>query len=230
MPRPNPGRTPVFHIIPIEKLGSVIAHGLLSDAEAERRFGSSRPHDAAHPDLKQARRRRRVNVSAGGVMSDYVPFYFGPRSPMLYAIWRGQTDYGRSGRGQPGMIHLVCRLERLARDFPEGWCFLDGHLTRLWTQFGDTIGELDQRVDFNVMRARMWDKPDEVRAARQAEFLVHRVVPWEYVELVVTVNDDVAAEVRATMDASAMRHTPDVSVRPPGRYEPPAAFPNGYYY
>lgn len=229
MPRPSPGRTPVFHILAIEKLTSVIEHGLWCDTEAQRRFGDQAALDSAHEELKGKRRRREVPVAQRGVMADYVPFYFGPRSPMLFTIKCGNTTYGRHGRGQHGMVHLVCRLETLARDLPDRWCFIDAHLSRTWAQFGNTLEELDERVDFDVMTARKWNEPDQVKAARQAEFLVHRVVPWEYVELVVVIDETVADEVRCVVERTGTSNTPDVRPQPPGTY-PDSPFPHGYYY
>lgn len=235
MARPFPGRTPVFHIIPIEKLRSVIEHGLLCDAEARDRFGDQVATDAAHAGLKAARREKAVvgpdgaPVAQGGTMDSYVPFYFGPRSPMLFAIKCGQTEYGRHGRGQRGMVHLALRLESLAQDHPDGWCFVDAHLTRAWARFGDTLEELDDWVDFGAMTAKFWNQPDELRAARQAEFLIHRVVPWEYVELIVVIDDEVEQEVAAVLEQSGVQHIPEVRVRAPGHY-PDSPFPYGYYY
>lgn len=229
MPRPHPGRTPVFHIIPVEKLASVIQHGLVCDGNAQHRFGPQQSTDAAHPPLKESRRCKAVEGAQGGVLADYVPFYFGPRSPMLYSIMRGNTEYGRTGRGQAGMVHLVYRLEVLARDFPGRWCFIDAHPTRAWARFGDTIDEVDERIDFDVMKAQWWSGSDETLATRQAEFLVHDVVPWEYVELVVAMNETVGDEVRECISQSGTSHCPSVYARPPGSY-PQSAFKNGYYY
>jgi hypothetical protein len=228
MARPNPGFTPVFHILPIEKLVSVIEHGLLCDAHAQHMFGTQHSIDAAHSSLKEVRRRRTIPVAPGGVMADYVPFYFGPRSPMLFSIKCGNTEYGRNGRGQAGMVHLVLHLEVLARDFDGLWCFVDGHLTRAWVQFGTSLDELDQRIDFDVMRARWWNAPDEVRSARQAELLVHRLVPWKYVAFIVVMNDRVASEVRELIIGSDTSHRPKVIAQPAG--QPTPAWPCGYYY
>lgn len=229
MPRPQPGRTPVFHIVPIEKLGSIVEHGLNCDTVVHERFGARPCLSAAYPGLKTQRRMKSVPVAVGGVMADYVPFYFGPRSPMLYTIWRGNTAYGREGRGQAGMVHLVLRLEALAKDYPGRWCFIDAHLAREWSRFGDTLDELDERIDFATMRRRQWNTPDEVRARRQAECLVGHVVPWRYVELVVVIDDGVAAEVKDVMSRCGSPHVPEVRVRAPGLYEG-AWFPYGYYY
>lgn len=223
-----PGKTPVFHIIPIEKLESVVRHGLLCDVEANRRFGSQSELSAAHDSLKGRRRRKMVPVAAEGVMADYTPFYFAPRSPMLFSIQCGKTEYGRNGRGQEGMIHLVLHLERLVRDFPGRWCFIDAHMTREWAQFGATLAELDERVDFEAMCARIWNE-DGTKARRQAEFLVHSVVPWEYVEAIVVMTERVCEEVRNVLAASGEHHVPTVVARPPGSYAD-SAFPHGFYY
>lgn len=228
VPRPTPGKTPVFHIIPIEKLGSVVEHGLFCDVEASRRFGAQSKLSAAHDTLKAQRRRKAVPVAAQGSMADYTPFYFAPRSPMLFTIHCGNTQYGRNGRGQEGMIHLILHLERLVRDFPDHWCFIDAHMTRGWAQFGATLAELDERVDFDAMRARIW-REDDVRARRQAEFLIHNVVPWEYVEGIVAISESVADEVRDILATSGAHHEPRVVAKPPGSY-PDSPFPHGYYY
>jgi hypothetical protein len=90
------------------------------------------------------------------------------------------------------------------------------------------MDELDERIDFDIMRARWWHEPDEVRSARQAEFLVHGVVPWEYVAFIVVMNEDVAEEVRSVIHGSGSTHTPEVVVLPPGRSTP--TWPCGYYY
>jgi hypothetical protein len=228
MPRPSPGKTPLFHIIPIEKLATVIEHGLLCARAAEELFGDQEAYDAAHASLKQRRWEREVPVAAGGVMADYVPFYFAPRSPMLFSIKCGNTNYGANGRGQPGMLHLVTRLETLALARPNEWCFLDQHVSREWGQFGDTLDELDQRIDFDVMPLRIWKDP-VIRDARQAEFLVSGVVPWDYVEVITAISDDVVTEVNAIIAAAAPQHRPMVVARPPGHY-PESAFPHGHYY
>ena len=53
----------------------------------------------AHERLKERRARTPVRnragqtVAAGGVLADYVPFYFANRSPMLYSI-HGATSWG----------------------------------------------------------------------------------------------------------------------------------------
>ena len=48
--------------------------------------------EVGQPDIKLKRRHRVVPIDPGGVVADYVPFYFAARSPMLGSIhqatWR----------------------------------------------------------------------------------------------------------------------------------------------
>jgi ssDNA thymidine ADP-ribosyltransferase, DarT len=46
-------------------------------------------YNIGYKNLIDKRGSRIVPVEPGGVLNDYVPFYFAPRSPMLYSIHTG---------------------------------------------------------------------------------------------------------------------------------------------
>ncbi|GET40176.1 DarT ssDNA thymidine ADP-ribosyltransferase family protein [Microseira wollei] len=48
--------------------------------------------DIAHDRIQDRRARKPVPCSARGTLYDDVPFYFAPRSPMLYAIHKRNVD------------------------------------------------------------------------------------------------------------------------------------------
>jgi hypothetical protein len=86
--------TAIYHITHIDNLPRILAEdGLVCDAEAEQRKLCAQ--SIAHATLKDRRARTSVEknsgtpVAAGGVLADYVPFYFTNRSPMLFAIHKG---------------------------------------------------------------------------------------------------------------------------------------------
>jgi hypothetical protein len=83
--------TRVYHITHVQNLQSIIAHnGLWCDnSRQERELDTI---GIAHDHIKQRRARRRVHLGAQGTLADYVPFYFAPRSPMLYAIHTGWVE------------------------------------------------------------------------------------------------------------------------------------------
>lgn len=101
MPRPVP--TPIVHFTRVEHLATIIRGGLLSDSRAQQ--SGMLQVEVGHPDIKERRRRRPVPAAAGGVVADYVPFYFAPRSPMLYVIERGNVP--TYDQGCDRIIYLV---------------------------------------------------------------------------------------------------------------------------
>jgi len=68
----------------------------------------------AYQHIKDRRARKRVPAGPGGTVADYVPFYFAPRSPMLYAITRGLVP-GYDG-GQSSVVHLVTSTDAVVSE------------------------------------------------------------------------------------------------------------------
>src|ERR1700712_3277083 len=95
--------TAIYHITHVDNLPTIVREaGLVCDAEAERRGLCQQ--SIAYDSIKQRRRRRAVvtlhgdAVAAGGVLPDYVPFYFCNRSPMLGAIHQGTVPGYQGGQ------------------------------------------------------------------------------------------------------------------------------------
>ena len=175
MSRPVP--TPVFHFTHVDHLRDVVTHGLLSDTTARRRGLVS--SEVGNREIKERRRRRIVPVPPGGVVADYVPFYFAPRSPMMFAIGRGNVaEY--SG-GISSLVYLVTTIERL-HDLSCEVLTTDRNAVLGYATFRRGLEALDAGIDWPLMRAKMWNdtvqEPDR-RERRMAECLVHEVVPWE---------------------------------------------------
>lgn len=69
--------------------------------------------EAGDTSVKRLRKRREAPLQPGGVVADYVPFYFGYRSPMMFKIDRGGVPT-YSGDCDD-LVYLVTTVERLAR-------------------------------------------------------------------------------------------------------------------
>ncbi|WP_405135720.1 DUF4433 domain-containing protein [Nocardia sp. NBC_01388] len=172
--RPNPTR--VYHITRLEHLPSMITHGIWSDTLASKRGLTS--IQIGHQHIKDQRAKRGVPIAPGGVLADYVPFYFAPRSPMLYAIHRNNVR-GYSG-GCDRIVYLVCSVPELRR---RGLVVVgtDRHAVTRYARFTCDDDELTGFVDWPLMEQVYWrDQPDDPDRCerRQAELLVHEHVPW----------------------------------------------------
>lgn len=173
--RPQP--TTLYHFTHVDHLADIVRRGLLADS-AVHNTGMLRV-EVGHTDIKQRRRSRLVPLPPGGVVADYVPFYFAPRSPMMYVIERGGVPTYTSGCDQ--IIYLTTTVERLL-DRGIRPIFTDRNATIAYAAFSDAVADLDSTIDWALMKATYWhDTPTEPdrKERRMAECLIHQRVPWE---------------------------------------------------
>jgi hypothetical protein len=122
--------------------------------------------------------RRLVPVGPGGVVADYVPFYFAGRSPMLYALHRGAVD--GYAEGQEPVVHLVADVDGLrAAGCP--LVFTDRNAVLGTASFATDPTALASPIDWDLMTVRQWANtsadPDRMER-RMAECLAYGSVPW----------------------------------------------------
>ena len=133
----------------------------LSFPEARRRKAT------ANAEIIGRRTNKRVVVvPPGGVLGEYVPFYFSGHSPMLLNI---ATGYGVPRIPQRDIVFLVCdAFEIAAQSIP--FCFTDGNATKSISRFYNTLDDLD-KLDWGTIRATLWkntgDDYDRVRKKRR---------------------------------------------------------------
>jgi hypothetical protein len=204
----NPTR--IYHITHINNLPSIIQHnGLYSDNLSNER--GLQPRSIAHHHIKERRARRLVPYAAGGTLADYVPFYFAPRSPMLFAIHRGQVPV--YNKGQRDIIHLVSTVEAVLQSGVP-FAFTDGHADIAYSQFFDNLDALAQHVDWSLMRERYWNntaQDGDRKRRRQAEFLIYQHVPWALIQQIGVIDRQRQQQVEALI--AQLAHCPQVLIQ-----------------
>lgn len=200
--------TNVYHITHINNLATIIeSGGLWCDAEVHN--GRVPATGIAHQHIKERRRRRNVDICPGGNLSNYVPFYFAPRSPMLYSIYGGNvhTYHG----GQDCIIHLVAQVEDVVyRGLP--FVFSDGHAEMTISRFYNDLGHLNV-IDWELMESNWWNDTQEYpdrKRRRQAEFLVHTFFPWNLITKIGVRLVKTQAQVQAIIEQKNENHHPIV--------------------
>jgi hypothetical protein len=78
----------IFRIAHIDNVPWILDHGLHCRNTPER---DPNYVEIGNPELIQKRTHRVVPIPPGGVLSDYIPFYFTPHSPMLLNIKTGHN-------------------------------------------------------------------------------------------------------------------------------------------
>ncbi|MET9631320.1 DUF4433 domain-containing protein [Lentzea sp. NPDC006480] len=188
--------TLIMHFTPIANLPGIVEQGgMWCDAAMSQIGGPS--VDCAAADIKARRREIPITASPYGSVGDYVPFYFAPRSPMLFRIHKGGVS--TYGGGQDTLIYLVSSVERVTAA-GLNWVGSDGNCAAYITQHYNDWNELHNEVDWPLMKERYWSDTEEdgdrVRR-RQAEFLVHRFLPLHCIGAIITKSEEVAKQARA---------------------------------
>ena len=187
MPAPKPTR--LFHITAAANLAAICNAGALVSKNHGAAAGTNY-QNIAYAGAQGARALRKVPDPPGGSIHDYVPFYFAPRSPMLFTINRGNVP-GCEWR-QADIVHLETTVERIvAHGLPV--VFYDRNATLDYSNACTSLTDLDTAVAWDLITesprldgyCKYWrTDPSNPRYAdrmerRQAEFLVKARIPLE---------------------------------------------------
>ena len=166
--------------------------------------------DIAYENIQDRRARTIVPCGAKGVLHDYVPFYFAPRSPMLYTIHKGNVK--GYNQGQKPVIHLVTKAEAI-EDEKIAFVFTDGHAVMSYTEFYNDLQALAFAIDWDIMEEKYWMDPPEDgdrKRRRQAEFLVYQFCPWQLIKEIGVIDGTIKSQVEEILQN--FKHQPKVNV------------------
>ncbi len=174
-PNLNATKALIWRIVHCDNLPWILANGL--------HCKNSRVQDPdyvaiGNADLIDRRCLRVVPVVPGGVLSDYVPFYFTPFSPMMYNIYTGRGEVPR--RRNEEICILVSDLHKV-RQMGLSFAFTDRHAYPPLARYFNSIESLKE-IDWPLLQARNFqrnpDDPEQIERY-QAEALVHKHLPVE---------------------------------------------------
>lgn len=208
----------LLHFTHIDNLPAIIASGSLHSDAVTRAVGPVT--EVGDPYIKAERRNRAVPVPPGGVVGDYVPFYFAPRSPMMFRIASDCRDgvAGRYSGGDRPLVYLWTRVSTLVTAGVR--CLVtDGNAAAAATTFRADPGEAATLVDWPLMREKHWrdtEADPDRRRRRAAELLAHGSVPLSAIEGCAVYSDKHVEAVRMT--GSSTSFTQCVLVRPSWYY------------
>ncbi|MDQ6927422.1 MAG: DUF4433 domain-containing protein [Actinomycetota bacterium] len=193
----------LFHFTHADNLPTILAAGaLLSDTTVNAQELLST--EAGDPEIKQRRRQQPVTCQPGGVVADYVPFYFAPRSPMMYVLWKGQVPSFNGDHRD--LVYFVSHVERMtAAEVP--FAISDRNAAKTLADFTNDVSVLGDLttgapqsdfLDWAVMKATMWNNTrddGERMERRMAEFLVQGEVPLGLLDGTAVQSEDRKAKV-----------------------------------
>jgi len=195
----------------VDNLPGLIEHGgLYSDAKKSA-LGLGNTNIGMNA-IKQRRLNLPVDCHQGTSVGEYVPFYFCPRSIMLYLLYMGNHPDLTYKDGQNPIVHLVSSLKDVFAYSEENrvkWAFTATNAGARYTQFYDDLSDLGE-ISWKAVRASDFRDP-EVKEGKQAEFLMYDFFPWELIAGICVKNKAVCDKVKAALKLAD--HKPDVQVK-----------------
>ena len=199
---PNPVR--LFHITPIATLPDIFARGALLSKNHLAAAGVDYT-SIAHHGAQSTRAAKLVPNPPGGNVHDYVPFYFAPRSPMLYTI-NGGNVLGCDLR-QADIVHIETTIDLVLRH-GEPFVFFDRNATLAYSNDFTDINRIDA-IAWDLITAqpqldgycKYWHSVSSNQQyvdrmeKRMAEFLVKTTVPVTAIQRIGVINNDRLSEV-----------------------------------
>lgn len=173
-----------FRMVHIDNIDHIVKYGFV---HKESPYASSNYVPIGDVTVITSRIKRQYK---GVCLSECIPFYFGPRSPMLYVIQHGFN--GVKQYNAEDIVYCVIALEDIiASDFA---CFFsDGHALNRMTKFypKSELGRINDIIRYDDVYTKYWQDNgpfDDTKRRKEAELLVKDEVPPEYIRGFVVYN------------------------------------------
>lgn len=217
MPGNPPAEPKLFYITHIENLASIANSGSLY-SDAQRHTMELIATNIGMSDVKERRLNRcQVRCHQGTTVGQFVPFYFCPRSVMLYIIYaRNNADLAYRG-GQEPIVHLQIDMHTAihwAEQNKRHWAFSDRNAASGLASFYKDLRYLDQ-LDWDAINADRWNQGN-FKEGKQAEFLIYNSIAWNLVEKIGVINHVWATQVAAIL--AGLDHNPPTAIEPTWYY------------
>lgn len=174
----------VFRMVHVDNIPHILQNGFVC-----RRLSA---HNANYVPIADniVLRRRDLELGKRIKVEDYIPFYFGPRQPMLYVIQNGYN--GVEKRNAEDIVYCVVRIDSLVADGVE-CVFTDGHALSKITTFynGNQLGNINQIIKYSEVYSQFWNQDNDIdlKRRKEAELLVKYYLKTDYISGFVVYNE-----------------------------------------
>jgi hypothetical protein len=193
----------IYHITPIDNLSNILECGCIW-SNAERIQQKLDNTNVGITEIKQ-RRLQELDVSCNKntKVGDYVPFYFCPRSIMLYLIYRGNHPDLTYHNGQEPIIHLEADMRTVvdwAASHSKPWAFSDANAGARYAAFYNTVDSLNH-LNWDAIESTDF-RDAVIKDGKQAEFLLYESFPCNLISRIGVINETIAQQVNIILAAT----------------------------
>lgn len=211
-----PARPKLFHIVHVDRFKSIVdSQFLWCDAVMVE-------HEGMGTTIGMATIKRRrleeltLNSHPDLYVGDCVPFYFCPRSIMLYLLHKANHDELAYRGGQAPIVHLQADLYETiawAEQQRRRWAFTLSNAGARYFEDRADIARLNE-INWSAVQAHRWSGTGidgAVKEGKQAEFLIENDFPWHLIERIGVYSREVYQRVMNCLSETADR--PPVEIK-----------------
>ncbi len=191
----------IFRICHISNFGWHIKNGLVC-----KNSGSKNENfvSIGNKDLIDSRCNKGVPIPPLGMLSDYVPFYFTPFSPMMLTI---KTGYNGITKRKNSDILIFASSAHKISEMNIRFVFTDRHAYLSASNFYSDLNDLSN-IDWKILQNRDFkrDNEDPGKMERyQAEFLVYKSLPVEALLGVACYDEESASRLKTLLVGAGIK-------------------------
>ena len=199
-----PAQPKIYHIVHVDRLPSIVVDSnLWCDALITKRVPAGTTIGMGR--IKQRRLNElTLNSHPSLHVGECVPFYFCPRSIVLYLIYRANNRELTYCGEQAPILHLQADLNACvawANQNGRRWAFT---LSNAGTYYFEDRCDLAQlhEIDWLAVQSNNWQACKE---GKQAEFLLEQRFPWQLIEHIGVYSNAVYQQVSNTLSMGGHR-------------------------
>ena len=162
-----------YHFTHVDNIATIFkSRELRADIDAKPK------NNSLDQTIKAKRRTEKIKIAPYGLLGDYVPFYFAPRSPALYQLATGDHQMNKTSQNElvffrldfrPGADGLVIEsLSLISNQHP----LKNGAVLYLATP-----ANIRTRINWKTIQSFLWNDTDEYpnrKSQREAELLIYQ--------------------------------------------------------
>jgi hypothetical protein len=161
-------KTFLYRMTHIENIPHVLNFGITHSNSV-----NANPNFVPIGDGSLISRRNNFVLENGVRLGNYIPFYLGIRTPMLYVIQKGYNMV--TPTLAENIVYCVTSVQKII-DLNLDYVFTDGHAVNSFTSLydSDNVDDIDNLLDWNAIKAVNWKDENDLdkKRRKEAEFLV----------------------------------------------------------
>ena len=165
---PDLNKIYLFRMTHIENIQHILQNGITHSTSVK-----ANPNFVPIGDGSLITTRNNFLLNNGRRLGEYIPFYFGVRTPMLYVVQNGFNMVAPTP--SENIVYCVSSVQKII-DLLLDFVFTDGHaIDSFTTQYNlEDIQNIDTILDKNAINAKYWKDENDLdrKRRKESEFLV----------------------------------------------------------